>query len=118
MLNDINILLTGESGVGKTSILNLFPGEIILELDDDLNEIFQKAINITEVKGTKQCLLREIDLRELVYNFSSYQNLLRSIDIICIVTDSTETNIKNTIELLLEIKNKLVDCDFYIIARK
>ncbi|TFF92832.1 MAG: hypothetical protein EU544_06795, partial [Promethearchaeota archaeon] len=38
------ILLTGEDGVGKTTIMNLFPGETVLELDEDLNEIIQKPI--------------------------------------------------------------------------
>ena len=38
------MLLIGEEGVGKSTIMNLFPGETILELDDDLNEIIQKPI--------------------------------------------------------------------------
>ncbi len=111
-----NILLTGESGVGKTTILNLFPGEIILELDDDLNEIFKKLIDIPNLKGVEEIILREIDLRELVNKFESYRQLLQSIDIICTVTDSTEINIGNTRELLLKLKNKLSEIDFYIIA--
>ena len=36
------ILLIGENGVGKTTIMDLFPGEKILELDEDLNELIQK----------------------------------------------------------------------------
>ena len=116
MLNPLNILLTGESGVGKTTILNLFPGETILELDDDLNEIFQKPIDFPNLKGVEQCILREIDLRALINNFVSYWELLRSIDVICIVTDSTERNLGNTIELLLELKYKLPKIEFYVIA--
>ena len=33
------ILLIGEIGVGKSTIMDLFPGETVLELDEDLNEI-------------------------------------------------------------------------------
>jgi len=116
MLNPPSILLTGENGVGKTTILNLFPGDIVLELDDDLNEIFQKPIDLPSLKSVEQCVLREIDLRELINKFESFRQLLRSIDIICIVTDSTERNIKTTKELLSELKNKLSEIDFYIIA--
>ncbi|MFX1292486.1 MAG: GTPase domain-containing protein [Promethearchaeota archaeon] len=116
MANPLNILLTGESGVGKTTILDLFPGEIILELDDDLNEILQKPVDVPYLEGVEPCILREIDLRDLTNNFVSYWELLRSIDIICIVTDSTERNIGNTAELLLELRDKLPEIDFYIIA--
>ncbi|MFW9880401.1 MAG: GTPase domain-containing protein [Candidatus Thorarchaeota archaeon] len=116
MLNPCNILLTGLSGVGKTTILNLFPGEIILELDDNLNEIFQKPVDIPIRKGVEQCILKEIDLRELTNNFVSYQKLLQSIDIICIITDSADRNIEDTQQLLSGLKNKLQNIDFYIIA--
>jgi len=116
MLDPPNILFTGESGVGKTTILNLFPEDIILELDDNLNEVFQKQINIIYFKGIEQCILREIDLRELVNNFVSFHKLLQSINIICIITDSTERNVKNTQQLLSELKYKLPKIDFYIIA--
>lgn len=116
MVKPPSILFTGESGVGKTTILNLFPGEIILELDDDLNEIFQKSIDLPNLKGVEQCIIREIDLRELINKFESYQQLLRSIDIICIVIDSTERNIDNTKESLSKLKKKLSKIDFYIIA--
>jgi len=116
MLNPLNILLTGVSGVGKRTILNLFPGEIILELDDNLNEIFQKPVDIPILNGVEQCILKEIDLRELMNNFVSYQKLLQSIEIICIITDSTNRNIENTQQLLSQLKSKLPKIDFYIIA--
>lgn len=116
MLEPPTILFTGESAVGKTTILNLFPEDIILELDDNFNEVLQKQINIINFKGIEQCILREIDLRDLVNNFISFQKLLQSIDIICIITDSTERNIKNTQQLLSELKYKLPKIDFYLIA--
>ncbi|MFX0007542.1 MAG: hypothetical protein ACFFA7_16540 [Promethearchaeota archaeon] len=48
------IFLVGEVGVGKTKIMDLFPGELIIELDDDMNEITQKAVSLSnEMLNTK-----------------------------------------------------------------
>ena len=69
MIKPPQIVFTGENGVGKTTILDLFPEDTILELDDNFNEIFQKQVRITGFKGIEHCILREIDLRELVDNF-------------------------------------------------
>ena len=87
-----------------------------MELDDDLNEIFQKPIDIPNLKEVEQCILREIDLRELMNKFVSYEKLLQSIDVICIVTDSTDRNIEETQQLLSELKYKVPKITFYIIA--
>ena len=59
------ILLTGEKGVGKSTILNLLPGENILEIDLNLNEIIKKPIKIENLKGINKCILRDIDFRAL-----------------------------------------------------
>ncbi len=110
------ILLTGEKGVGKSTILNLFPGEIILEIDLNLNEIIKKPIKIENLKGINKCILRDIDLNELTKNLISYRDLLESIDIICIITDSTKTNLESTQQSYLELKKNLQDPDYYLIA--
>ena len=52
------ILLVGEKGVGKTTIMDLFPGETIIELDDDLVETIQKPIDFID----KQCLAHHMQL--------------------------------------------------------
>jgi predicted amidohydrolase/signal recognition particle receptor subunit beta len=110
------ILLIGEQGVGKTTIMNLFPGETILELDDDLKEVIQKEIDILDLKDIKKCILREIDIDEFVNNSKLYRTLLNSVDIICIVTNSAASNLGRTeksFSILKEISKK---ADFYIIA--
>jgi len=108
------VLLVGEEGVGKTTIMNLFPGETILELDEDLNEIIQKAINV-EGLDLNQFLLREMDLEEIIDNSKIYRPLLNSVDVICIVTNSAASNLGRTKRLLPTLK-KMVNADFYIIA--
>ena len=111
-----NILLTGINGVGKSTILNLFPGEIVLEIDNNFNEIIQKSIKIDNFKKIDTCILREIDLRELINNFNSYYNLIALIDIVCFVIDSTERNISESQELFLKLRENLPDAKYFIIA--
>jgi len=110
------ILLVGEPGVGKTTILNLFPGETILELDEDLNEIIEKPVSVSGIEYIKQFKLREIDLDELVDKSKLYRRLLDSADIICIVTNSAASNLGRTKKLFLRLKTLVKKSDFYIIA--
>ncbi|MFX1301993.1 MAG: nitrilase-related carbon-nitrogen hydrolase [Promethearchaeota archaeon] len=110
------ILLTGEKGVGKTTIMNLFPGETIIKLDNDLVEIIQKPINFIDFKEIKQCILREFDLEELVNNSNLYRDLLNSVDVILIVTNSGASNLGRTQKLVSLLKPIVHKADFYIIA--
>ncbi|MFX0002311.1 MAG: nitrilase-related carbon-nitrogen hydrolase [Candidatus Hodarchaeota archaeon] len=110
------ILLTGESGVGKTTIMNFFEGETVIELSDDLVEIIQKPINLVDFKGIKQCTIREIDLEELVKNSNFYKNLLNSVDIVLIVSNSGASNLGRTKKLFSSLKPIIHKADFYIIA--
>jgi len=109
------VLLVGEDGVGKTTIMNLFPGETILELDEDLNEIIQKAIN---VKGLdlNQFILREMNLEEIIDNSKIYRPLLNAVDVICIVTNSAASNLGRTQKLVPTLIKMVKKADFYVIA--
>ncbi len=110
------ILLVGEEGVGKSTIMSLFPGETILELDDDLNEIIQKPVTLSNLKRINECILREIDLKELIDNSKIYRSLLDSFDIICIVTNSGASNLGRTQRLFSQLEKKVKKADFYMIA--
>ena len=116
MLEPPNILITGINGVGKSTILNLLPGEIILELDDNFNEIFQKRIKVSDLARIKECVLKEVDLNDLFNNFNSYYNLLQEIDIVFLIVDSTKRNIEESKELLLKLKENILETDFYVVA--
>ena len=109
------ILLVGDHGVGKTSILNLFPGEFIIELDDDLNEIIQKPINISGLE-LKQFILREVHLSDLIENSKHYRELLNSVEIVCLVTNSAGSNLGRTKKQYEILKKKVKRADFYVIA--
>ena len=110
------ILLAGEDGVGKTSIINLFSGETILELDDDLNEIIQKLIPIPNFKRIKEIILRTMDLKDLIDNSKIYRPILDSFDIICIVTNSGASNLGRTKRLYSQLAQVAKKADYYIIA--
>ena len=110
------ILLIGEVGVGKTTIMDLFPGETIIELDGNLIETIQKPIDFVGIKDIKQCVIREIDFNELVENSRFYKTLLNSTDIILIVTNSGATNLGRTQRLVSLLKPIVHKADFYIIA--
>ena len=110
------VLLVGEDGVGKSTIMNLFPGETIIELDDDLIEIIQKPIHLPVFERINEIILRELDLKELVDNTKVYRALLDSIDIICIVTNSGASNLGRTKRLFSILQERVKKADFYIIA--
>lgn len=110
------ILFIGFAGVGKTSILNLFPGETILELDEDLNEIIRKPVVVDGILNLKQIELREYDLGEIVDNSKFYRGLLDSVQIICIVTNSASSNLGKTKRNFEMLKKTTQAASFYIIA--
>jgi len=110
------IILLGELGVGKTTIMNLFPGETILELDDDLNEIIQKVVSVSNLPNLKQFLLREIDFEDLINNSKIYRQFLDSVDVIYIVTNSAGSNLGRTKKLYLRLKPLVKKADVFIIA--
>lgn len=110
------ILLVGETGVGKTTIMDLFPGDTILNIDDDMNEIIEKPVDITNLGNIKQFILKEIDLTELVNNSKLFKPILNVCDIICIITNSAASNLRRTKKLFSKLKKKVRKADFYIIA--
>ncbi|MFX1303156.1 MAG: hypothetical protein ACFE9X_07345 [Promethearchaeota archaeon] len=110
-----SILITGEKSVGKSTILDLFPSEKILDIDENLKTMIKKQIEIDNLKGINQCILRVINLEDLVRDFKSYKNLLQFVDIICIIINSTIKNLESTHKLLLKLKQNIQDIDYYVI---
>jgi len=110
------ILLVGEDGVGKTSMLNLFPGETVLELDEDLNEIIQKPIKVEGMQGIKQFVLREMNIEELIENSKYHRPYLNTVDIVFLVTNSGASNLGRTKKHYSRLKPMVKKADFYIIA--
>jgi len=110
------ILLLGEDGVGKSTIMDLFPGETILELDNDMNEIVQKTVRLSNFEPINEVTIREIRLQDSVNNPQMYKPILDSADIICIITNSGAVNLSRTNNLYTRLKPRVKKADFYIIA--
>lgn len=110
------ILLVGEDGVGKTSIMNLFPGDLIIELDNDMNETIQKSINLHNRNRIDLCILSEINIQNLIDKPNIYSQSLYSADIICLVTNSGASNLTRTKRLFSLLKPMINKADFYVIA--
>jgi len=110
------ILITGEENVGKTTIMDLFPGETLLELDDDMNVIHRKRFELEEDFYFKECIINEIDITTLTENLRAFSDLLKSLDIVFFTTNSAASNLGRLQESITKIKPKTSKADFYIIA--
>jgi hypothetical protein len=110
------ILLVGEEGVGKTSIMNLFPGDIIIELDNDMNESVQKTIFIQNNNRIIACILKEVNIQDILDKPNVYRQILDSAAIICLVTNSGASNLTRTKRLFSQLKPLVKKAVFYVIA--
>jgi signal recognition particle receptor subunit beta len=110
------ILFTGEKDVGKTTLLDLLPGEKVLELDDNMNEILEKSVELGKEFNFKECIVKEIDITTLIDNLSAFFDLLKTIDIVFFITNSAASNLGRTQDYISKIKSKISKADFYIIA--
>ncbi|MHA2039719.1 MAG: hypothetical protein ACW98X_25150 [Promethearchaeota archaeon] len=107
------ILLIGEEGVGKRTIMNLFPGEIILDTDD---EILTKTVKLNSFEKISKCIIHGIDIENLTNRLKLYMGYLDSADIICFVTNSGASNLNRTRNFYSILKPKLTAVDHYVIA--
>jgi len=112
----LKILLVGENGVGKTSIMELFPGDVIVELDNDMNESIQKSIFLQNNDHIITCILKEINIQDTIDKPNIYRQTLDSADIICIITNSGASNLTRTKKLLSILQPLVSRANFYVIA--
>jgi len=110
------MLLVGLSGTGKSTLMDLFPGETVIKIDEEMNDVIQKSILLSIFKDIHEIIIREIDLEDVVNNINHYGPFLDTVDIICILTNSEGINLRKTHRLFLILESKIRKADFYIIA--
>ena len=110
------VILTGEQGSGKSTIMDLFPGDLVVNLDVDLNEVSEKRIIVSGFKNVKEFKIREIDIQDLIYKPKQYGNALKSANIICIVINSIGTKLGGLAKPISKLKNSETNADLYILA--
>ena len=112
-------LLIGNLGVGKTTIMNLFPGDILISLDEDLNAISKKSVRVHGLNLIERMTLQELDFDEVLDNSIMYKPLLLAADFILIVTESSGSKLSKTLKNYKHLKKNIKREDFiYIIANK
>jgi len=112
----LKVLITGEEEVGKNTLLDLLDGEAVLELDDDLNESIMKEVSMTTHPGIKQCNFRIKDMNQLKNNPTTYKSLLRTTDLIMIVSNSAASNLSRVRDFIHFLKTRIRTPHLYIIA--
>ena len=89
----LKIVIVGEPGVGKSTLLDFFPGEGMLTLDDDDNEVFKKSVAVDGIQNVKQTDMFKYDLDSLMSEIRFHADLLKSSDLVILVVSSGVSNV-------------------------
>jgi hypothetical protein len=89
----LKIVIVGEPGVGKSTLFDFFPGEGMLTLDDNDNEIFKKSVAVDGIQNVKQMDMFKYDLDSLMSEIRFHMDVLKSSDLVLLVLSSGVSNV-------------------------
>ncbi|MBD3185397.1 hypothetical protein GF325_01105 [Candidatus Bathyarchaeota archaeon] len=107
ILLPLKIVIVGEANVGKSTLLNFFPGEAILSFDENDNAIMKKSVEVEGIKNVKQIDFFKFDLDALMNDLRFHADLLKSADIVLLVVSSGASNIARTKKHIKRLKEKV-----------
>jgi hypothetical protein len=100
----LKIVIVGEPGVGKSTLFDFFPGEGILSLDENDNEIYKKSVSVDGIQNVKQMDLFKFTLEPLINEIRLHVDLLKSADLVILVVSSGVSNVSRTRKFVDKLK--------------
>lgn len=96
ILLPLKIVIIGEPGVGKTTLLDFFPGEALLTFDENDNAILRKSVAVEGIENVRQIDFLKYDLDMLVQEMRFHADVLKSSDLLMLVVSSGVSNVTRT----------------------